>query len=460
MSHLRWPRALRASRPRRPPRRALRVRAVGALHRCGSGSSRRRIARARHRARSSRALRALFRDVGPWALSSRVRATLCFAAFASSTSSRARHVPPLRRLPRPPRDRVRRAPVRRAQASTRRERSCPRGRARESRRMKRPEDAVGEKDAILAVHAVSRGELGAAVEHLGRALDGPRAPRVARDLDAVLDSAPEPLSLVKMEEAVPPASAAAHAYALARKGEAEEGLALLLEVAPRCPELPYLTWAVPWTAGDAGALVLARALDERDSSAAPRPRCRRSLPPSPRTTIRAARPLTRSSSSSSACTPCGPTPARSRILRGTLLRRLGQLDLALELAQREVAARPSWHSAAELACTYRARGDLDLAIQRVHARGGDGTRRPPRAPRFRRRPARRRAHRGRARGVRDRPFARSRTRVGAAFAALRRRRRARRSGGEGAARPAWRCSRNGLPAPTSSRAASTSPTLT
>ncbi|AGC42598.1 TPR repeat-containing protein [Myxococcus stipitatus DSM 14675] len=210
-----------------------------------------------------------------------------------------------------------------------------------------------EQAASFAAEALTASDFAHAAFHLGCALgaDAERVEWLALLEKLARASGPEPLLYVPVDGRVSFATAAVHAWFLARSARTQPALELFAQVARTKPDADFARWGIAWletpgaaesVAPDTAAALLSSVLsksarEDQDTFA----RLLRI------TEVLVARP---------------PAHVGVRWLQGTLLHRLGRLDDALAVARSAHAGSPGWLTATLLAGIHRARGELPQVL--------------------------------------------------------------------------------------------------
>ncbi|WXH28343.1 hypothetical protein WA016_02287 [Myxococcus stipitatus] len=197
-----------------------------------------------------------------------------------------------------------------------------------------------EQDASFAAEALAAGEFSHAAFHIGCALgaDSERAEWLELLERLARAAGPEPLRYVSLDGRVSFATAAVHAWLLARGAKTRAGLELLSQVVRSKPDTDFARWGLTWmerpgasesVPPDAAAALLSSVLsktarEDRDTFAR---------------LLRITEPLS--------ARP--PAHLGLRWLQGTILHRLGRLDDALTVAKSAHASAPGWLTATLLA---------------------------------------------------------------------------------------------------------------
>lgn len=214
-----------------------------------------------------------------------------------------------------------------------------------------------EADFEIARSAFNSGHLPHAIFHLGCALSAnPNNREWLAFLDNILAATPKPLELIPSEERTYFATAAIKAYILAKLGEYNQAIALLCQVMRAISNLSYLPWIADWLSNPSVV-----ALIETDIAIAAL------------STI-AAHFSDRIDDEIAASHIEGLLPAMEQLRQAypeeqflqffyiSVLRKLGKLDRAFELAESNYKASPNWHAAVGLALVHREKGELPEAI--------------------------------------------------------------------------------------------------
>lgn len=216
-----------------------------------------------------------------------------------------------------------------------------------------PEDNV--KSAAIAF---AKGQLPRAVFHLSFALNvDPQNPNWLNLLQQIIETADDPLSLVPLKQDISFALLAVRAYILAYRGHYNEGLYWLSQVLKVLAEPIYLPWIADWlslpevvasltteTRTQLLQTLLTKFPGDRIENEASREHLDRIV-----VALSQLRQLV----------PEDEILAFSHI---ALLRKLGYLEEALELAQNNYEILPCWKTAVSLALVYRTRGEIEPAI--------------------------------------------------------------------------------------------------
>src|SRR5512143_965493 len=100
-----------------------------------------------------------------------------------------------------------------------------------------------EQDMQLAQQALTQGDLGHALHHVGGALSAdPADPQRLAMLDGILRRADDPLRLTMLPDEPSFIDVANRAYALSLKTHWLEAFSLLAQVVATRPDIPYLGW--------------------------------------------------------------------------------------------------------------------------------------------------------------------------------------------------------------------------
>lgn len=215
-----------------------------------------------------------------------------------------------------------------------------------------------EQDASFAAEALAAGEFSHAAFHIGCALgaDSERAEWLELLERLAHAAGPEPLRYVSLDGRVSFATAAVHAWLLARGAKTRAALELLSQVVRSKPDTDFARWGLTWmerpgasesVPPDAAAALLSSVLsktarEDRDTFAR---------------LLRITEPLS--------ARP--PAHLGLRWLQGTILHRLGRLDDALTVAKSAHASAPGWLTATLLAGIHRARGEVSPALEAYQA---------------------------------------------------------------------------------------------
>lgn len=216
-----------------------------------------------------------------------------------------------------------------------------------------PEDNVKS-----ARNAFAKGQLSRAIFHLSSALcTNPQNPDWLNLLHQIIETADDPLQLVPFKQDIYFALLAIRAYILAYRSHYNEAVYWLARVLQILDEPIYLPWICDWFALPDVATTLT--LETRtlflQTLLAKFPGDRIDNP-SIRTDLER---LTLTLSQLRQAAPDDEMLAFSHI---ALLRKLGHLDEALELAQNNYEVLPCWKTAVSLALVYRTLGDSDRAL--------------------------------------------------------------------------------------------------
>lgn len=197
-----------------------------------------------------------------------------------------------------------------------------------------------EEDVAIAEEALRQGDLVHAAYHLGAALaTDPERAEWRAALDRLLDVAPDPLAVAPVGETNFVGTLAVRAYALHRLRRTPEALGLLLQCARAKPEAHYLAWATSWLAetpeavGEIPAFLGALIHDYDEGKA----------PPVGLTAFLEA----------SLSTPQGQADSELRFFIAGVLRRYGQPERAVALAQESYDTRRDYLSAVALGAALR-----------------------------------------------------------------------------------------------------------
>lgn len=222
-----------------------------------------------------------------------------------------------------------------------------------------------ESEIWTAKQSIISKELEHAVFHLGRALSAdPNHPTALELLDELIEDAESPLELAPLVEGVSYTTAAVHSYILAKTGATTAALNLLLQVLRVRADAPYYYWLDSWTEGKQAEerfvnphllhAFLAAWIEnypkfsESDDWA---------------DLMIAVLP---------SALPCimehwlEDPPPTCLILGASVLRRVGEVDLAMDWANRAFDQAPSWQTAVGKAMIHAQRNEIEEAIASYH----------------------------------------------------------------------------------------------
>ncbi|RKI43062.1 hypothetical protein D7Y27_15775 [Corallococcus sp. AB004] len=215
-----------------------------------------------------------------------------------------------------------------------------------------------KQDAAFAVEALAAGELAHAAFHAGCALgaDARYAPWLEL-LERIIQAAgPSPFHLFPLGDGASFATAAVHAYALARSGQPGLALELLSQVVQAKPDADFARWGVTWleAPGIAESTPPQYALPLVTSVLS------RTSPNETQGLAVLLRIVERIASQH-------PENAGVLWVHGTLLRRCGRGDEGLAVARASYDAQPGWLTAVQLATAHRELGQVPQALDAYRA---------------------------------------------------------------------------------------------
>ncbi|MGK7925639.1 MAG: tetratricopeptide repeat protein [Spirulina sp.] len=217
-----------------------------------------------------------------------------------------------------------------------------------------PEDNVKS-----ARNALAKGQLSRATFHLSSALSvDPENADWLNLLHQIIETADDPLKLVPLKQDVYFALLAVRAYILAYLSHYNEAVYWLSQVTQVLAQPIYLPWFADWLS-----------LPEAATALTPETRTlflQTLLGKFPGDRIEnetTRQHLDRITEAISQLRQIAPDDEMLAFSHIALLRKLGYLEEALELAQNNYETLPCWKTAVSLALVYRARGETDRAIQ-------------------------------------------------------------------------------------------------
>jgi tetratricopeptide (TPR) repeat protein len=210
------------------------------------------------------------------------------------------------------------------------------------------------EELAIARDALAQGDVKHAAHHVAGALAADwDAPETLELLEKIVKNADDALSLTTPDAggALYYGSAAVRAFVLERGNRLGEALELIAGVAASQPEAPCLSWAERWIARPHGRAALA---GRGDAFARPFGSWVRENPGRPL--------LERALLVLEKAAEADPEAEQPPYVAGMILRRIGRLDDALQVANAAFTRKPSWVSATALAQAHRKLGHVDQAL--------------------------------------------------------------------------------------------------
>lgn len=222
-----------------------------------------------------------------------------------------------------------------------------------------------ESEIWTAKQSIISKELEHAVFHLGRALSAdPKHPAALELLDELISDADSPLELAPLVEGVSYTTAAVHSYILAKTGAVPAALNLLLQVLRVRADAPYYYWLDSWTENQSADehfvnphllhAFLAAWIENypKFSDSDKWADLMIEVLPSALPTIMEHW--------------LEDPPPTCLILGASVLRRVGEVDLAMDWANRAFDQAPSWQTAVGKAMIHAQREEIEEAIASYH----------------------------------------------------------------------------------------------
>ena len=215
-----------------------------------------------------------------------------------------------------------------------------------------------EQEAIDAQKALAAGRLSLAADHLAHAL---AADPLRKDWLAVLarliDAADDPLALAPLDpESTPVGMVAIRAYAMLKLQRFHDAIDLVMQCALAAPNKPFLDWGLAWVKKPRAAhkVNCLKLIPYFQSLIDEFPRLR-ALPSAREALLKRLPTFIRLLRETQIC------DGQFLLLCTTLLRRLPDVDAALETALELHELEPGYQSSLALAMVYRERDDIDRA---------------------------------------------------------------------------------------------------